>query len=106
MFAELAGAEHGDADGEARGMPAVDSTKGLWQALTSVYPPTLHQTESADRGQHLRSQLHLSEHSVLEWPWKLVTGTQVYSKHQGRSSTKGKNVDKRQKRRQKTQDKT
>jgi arylsulfatase I/J len=83
MFAELAGAEHGDPEGEARGMPAVDSTSGLWEAMTAVSASPVFQTESAFRGENLRTQIHLSAESVLDWPWKLVTGKQVYSKHQG-----------------------
>ena len=55
---------------------------GLWGAISAVRPAEEGE-EQADKGENLRATLHLSTQSVLRWPWKLVTGKQVYSRYTG-----------------------
>lgn len=51
--------------------PVNTEVTGLWQALTS------------GKNENLRPVLHLSANAVLRYPYKLITGKQVYSMHQG-----------------------
>lgn len=76
MFSELAGVDPTDRVAEEankwlapRGLPVlppVDSTRGLWGAMTS------------GRNENLRPVLHQSDNTVIQWPYKLVTGVQPY----------------------------
>jgi len=49
----------------------VDSVSGLWQAIV------------AGNNENLRPVLHISENAVIQYPYKLVTGSQIYSLYTG-----------------------
>jgi hypothetical protein len=58
-----------------RGLPTlmpVDSVEGLWGAIT------------AGKNENKRPVLHNSDTAAMSWPWKIVTGTQVYASWTGK----------------------
>jgi len=80
MFSELAGVDptdHMAKDAnkwlEPRGLPVlppIDSTSGLWSAMTG---------DNQNRIKNLRPVLHQSDNTVIQWPYKLITGVQPYA---------------------------
>ena len=76
VFCELAGANATDTAAEEanrwlqpRGLPTlppVDSAPGMWRAIVG------------GKNESVRTVVHHSETSVTSWPYKLITGVQVY----------------------------
>jgi len=69
-FCHLAGVPHADPIAEQAGLPVVDGIP-QWDAIANG-------TDA-----RLGVPLHLSNTSLLSWPWKLVLGTQPYARWQG-----------------------